>query len=316
MTRPQPASSAILLMGPTATGKTAVALGLAKRFPIEIISVDSAMVYRGMDIGTAKPTAAERASTIHHLIDIRDPADAYSAGEFRRDSLQLIGEIRSRDRLPLLVGGTMLYFSALTKGLADLPGANTEIRQNLDAEAARSGWPAMHQRLKKIDPVAAARIKPTDAQRIQRALEVFELTGRNITDLQNQSVAEQQVGYLRIALWPDDRERLSGRIDERLDSMLERGFLKEVEALYRRDDLHPDLPAIRAVGYRQLWRYLSGEIGFKQAIDEARVATRRLAKRQMTWLRADETLEMVPVLEDSPLDPINCMVSQWLEIHG
>ncbi len=303
----------LMLMGPTATGKTAAALELAQQVPLEIISVDSAMVYRGLDIGTAKPSLAERAGVVHHLIDIRDPAEIFSAGEFRRSALSLIDEIGSRGKLPGLVGGTMLYFNVLLRGLADLPEASAEIRRSLDVEAERVGWPAMHLRLTEIDPEAAEKIRENDSQRIQRALEVFEISGRTISSFHRQTPQEPAADFLKIALWPEDRAQLAGKISKRLDLMMEQGLLAEVESLYQRADLHVDLPAMRSVGYRQLWQHLAGEFGLQQAIENATTATRRLAKRQMTWLRADTGVNRIAALEESRLGPINSLLEEWLE---
>lgn len=313
MNPPAQRSRALMLMGPTATGKTAAVIELAKQLPVEIISVDSAMVYRGLDIGTAKPPLAERAGVTHHLIDIREPAEIYSAGEFRRDALGLIDEIGNRGRLPVLVGGTMLYFNVLLHGLADLPEADAEIRQSLDAEAERVGWPAMHRRLVAIDPGAAAKIRENDAQRIQRALEVFAISGRTISSFHRQTAQEPAANFLKIALWPEDREQLARKISERFDRMMAQGLLGEVESLYRRDELHADLPAMRCVGYRQLWQHLAGETDLQQAVEHAKAATRRLAKRQLTWLRADEDVNRVPALEESPLAPMYNLLERWLE---
>ncbi|MCH8930408.1 MAG: tRNA (adenosine(37)-N6)-dimethylallyltransferase MiaA [Proteobacteria bacterium] len=313
MNPPAQRSRALMLMGPTATGKTAAVIELAKQLPVEIISVDSAMVYRGLDIGTAKPPLAERAGVTHHLIDIREPAEIYSAGEFRRDALGLIDEIGNRGRLPVLVGGTMLYFNVLLHGLADLPEADAEIRRSLDAEAERVGWPAMHRRLVAIDPGAAVKIRENDAQRIQRALEVFAISGRTISSFHRQTAQEPAANFLKIALWPEDREQLARKISERFDGMMAQGLLGEVESLYRRDELHADLPAMRCVGYRQLWQHLAGETDLQQAVEHAKAATRRLAKRQLTWLRADEDVNRVPALEESPLAPMYSLLARWLE---
>ncbi|MCZ6499215.1 MAG: tRNA (adenosine(37)-N6)-dimethylallyltransferase MiaA [Gammaproteobacteria bacterium] len=313
MSRPAQRPLALMLMGPTATGKTAAVIELAQHVPLEIISVDSAMVYRGLDIGTAKPPLAERAGVTHHLIDIRDPVEIYSAGEFRRDALGLMDEIGGRGRLPVLVGGTMLYFNVLLHGLADLPEANAEIRRSLDDQAERVGWPAMHRRLVEIDPDAAAKIRENDAQRIQRALEVFEISGRTISSFHRKTATEPAADFLRIALWPEDRERLARKIGERFDQMMAQGLLAEVETLYERDELHADLPAMRSVGYRQLWQHLAGETDLEQAVEDAKVATRHLAKRQLTWLRADEDVNRVPALEESRLAPINRLLERWLE---
>ncbi|MFP3565297.1 tRNA (adenosine(37)-N6)-dimethylallyltransferase MiaA [Paraburkholderia sp. SIMBA_030] len=278
------------LLGPTASGKTAAALALAARRPVEIISVDSALVYREMDIGTAKPTAAERALAPHHLIDIVDPADAYSAADFRTDALRLIGEISARGRVPLLVGGTMLYYKALTQGLNDLPAADADVRATLDADAAREGWPAMHARLAAVDPVTAARLAPNDSQRIQRALEVFMLTGQAMSVLlaapPRLDAAVQAWRFLPIALEPSDRSLLHARIERRFDAMLADGFVDEVARLRERGDLSPEMPSMRCVGYRQVWEYLDGVVDYSTMRDKGVFATRQLCKRQLTWLRA------------------------------
>jgi tRNA dimethylallyltransferase len=295
---------AVCIMGPTCTGKTALALDLAQRFPIEIISVDSALVYRGMAIGTSKPSAAELAAVPHHLIDICDPAEPYSAGRFRRDALRCIDEIRGRGRVPLLVGGTMLYFRALTHGLAPLPEASPVVRAGIDARARELGWPALHAELAALDPAAAARIRPLDAQRIQRALEVLELTGKRMSDLQR--LAEPAaVTLARFALMPVEREQLYERINARFDSMIAAGLLDEVQRLRARGDLHGDLPSLRAVGYRQLWQHLEGASTLDEAIDTARRATRNLAKRQLTWLRADPDITWIRALAERELAPIS-----------
>jgi len=282
---------AVAIMGPTASGKTAAALAIAQQIPSEIISVDSALVYRGMDIGTAKPTRAERAAAPHHLIDIIDPLDAYSVAQFRTDTLRLVGEIVARGRLPLLVGGTMLYFKGLADGLDDLPQADPAMRAELEAEAARVGWPAMHARLRELDPFTAARLAPHDAQRIQRALEVTALAGRPMSELL--ALREKTVlpfDLLSFALEPSDRAVLHARIAQRFDLMLDESgddnLITEVETLRRRGDLHPGLPAMRCVGYRQAWDYLDGNIDYKTLRETGIIATRQLAKRQMTWLRS------------------------------
>jgi tRNA dimethylallyltransferase len=295
---------AVCIMGPTCTGKTALALDLAQRFPIEIISVDSALVYRGMAIGTSKPSAAELAAVPHHLIDICDPAEPYSAGRFRRDALRCIDDIQGRGRVPLLVGGTMLYFRALTHGLAPLPEASPAVRAGIDARARELGWPALHAELAALDPAAAARIRPLDAQRIQRALEVLELTGQRMSDLQG--LAEPAaVTLARFALMPLEREQLYERINARFDSMIAAGLLDEVQRLRARGDLHGDLPSLRAVGYRQLWQHLEGASTLDEAIDAARRATRNLAKRQLTWLRADPDITWLRSLAERELAPIS-----------
>ncbi|HEX9207701.1 MAG TPA: tRNA (adenosine(37)-N6)-dimethylallyltransferase MiaA [Steroidobacteraceae bacterium] len=298
------AVDAVCLMGPTCTGKTALALQLAQRFPVEIISVDSALVYRGMDIGTSKPSAAERAAVPHHLVDVCDPAEPYSAGRFLRDALAAIEAIRGRGRVPLLVGGTMLYFRALTHGLAPLPEANPVVRAAIDARARELGWPALHAELAARDPVAAARIQPFDAQRIQRALEVVELTGQRVSDLQQQA-RPAPLSLARFALLPCSRAELYQRIDARFDAMLAAGFLQEVRDLRARGDLDPDLPSLRAVGYRQLWQHLEGRLAYDVAVAAARQATRNLAKRQLTWLRADPGMRWVRALENRELVPIS-----------
>ncbi len=272
-------------MGATATGKTELALELGARFGIDIISVDSALVYRGMDIGTAKPTAAARAAVPHHLIDILEPTESWSAWDFVAASRELVGRIDARGRGALLTGGTMLYFHAFEHGLNRLPPADTGLRARLEREAAKRGWPALHARLAELDPVSAARIEPADAQRIQRALEVHELTGAPLSRLH----ARRSEGYPgpvhRIILDAPDRAQLHARIERRFIEMLEAGLIEEVERLRARGDLHPALPSMRAVGYRQVWRHLDGETTRAQMIDEAVAATRQLAKRQLTWLR-------------------------------
>lgn len=276
-------------MGPTATGKTDLAIVLAKQLDGEIISVDSAMVYRGMDIGTAKPTLEERDGIVHHLIDIIEPEAVYSAAQFFDDVAKLVPEILARSRVPILTGGTMMYFNALFKGLSNLPAADPAIRAHIEAQAERLGWPAMHAQLDAIDPVAGARIKPTDPQRITRALEVYEICGENLTTLCEHN-AQKPLPYPihRIALIPASRENLHQRIELRFELMLKRGFIDEVKQLYSRPCLEMNLPAIRCVGYRQVWQYLDGEYGYDVMKDRGIVATRQLAKRQMTWLRGME----------------------------
>jgi tRNA dimethylallyltransferase len=285
-------SPAILLMGPTASGKTELAMDLARALPAEIVSVDSALVYRQMDIGTAKPSAELRAEVPHHLIDLLDPAEAYSAGRFRRDALAAMEAIRDRGRVPILVGGTMLYFRALQRGLAELPEADSVIRAELDEAAARRGWPALHQDLARVDPAAAARIQPGDSQRIQRALEVWRLTGVPLSSLQADGLEiPEGWRFLKLGLAPASRPELHARIEHRFRAMMAAGLLAEVERLFARGDLHPGLPAIRAVGYRQLWAFLAGECSLEAAEERAIVATRQLAKRQWTWLRAEPGLQ-------------------------
>ncbi|HTH76029.1 MAG TPA: tRNA (adenosine(37)-N6)-dimethylallyltransferase MiaA [Trinickia sp.] len=276
------------LLGPTASGKTAAALAFAAKHPTEIVSVDSALVYRGMDVGTAKPTPEERARVPHRLIDIRDPGEAYSAADFRADALHAIDEIRARGRVPLLVGGTMLYYKALAQGLNDLPAADPAVRATLEIDAAREGWPALHARLANVDPVTAARLAPNDAQRIQRALEVFILTGQPMSSLLSASERPDESAYrfVPIALEPSDRAVLHARIAQRFDAMLEAGFVDEVRRLRARGDLDPSLPSMRCVGYRQAWEYLDGAIDLATMRDKGIFATRQLCKRQLTWLRA------------------------------
>ena len=284
---------AIFIMGPTASGKTGLALELARHFPCEIISVDSALVYRGMDIGTAKPSTEELAAVPHHLIDVIDPAESYSAARFREDALRLMGEITGRGKLPLLVGGTMLYYRALEQGLSDLPEADVRLRKALEEQMEKQGLEALHQRLKKVDPESASRIKPTDPQRILRALEVYELTGSPLSEhYAKQERDPLPYRALRIALIPSDRGLLHQRIEKRFDQMLQQGFVDEVRHLYTRGDLDDSMPAIRAVGYRQVWQYLEGEWDYDTMRHKGIVATRQLAKRQLTWLRSTEGLEI------------------------
>ena len=277
---------AIFLMGPTASGKTALAVGLVGRFPLEIISVDSALVYRDMDIGTAKPDAATLARAPHHLLDIRDPDQTYSAAAFRDDALALMADIAARGRVPLLVGGTMLYFRALLQGLDDLPRADAALRKVLEAEAAARGWPALHAELEAVDPQTAARLAPNDSQRIGRAVEIFRLTGTPMSALLARTPSELPYRLLQLALVPSDRAVLHQRIAERFDAMLAAGLVDEVEHLRRRYALTPDLPSMRAVGYRQAWAYLDGDIDLKALREQGIAATRQLAKRQLTWLRS------------------------------
>lgn len=276
---------ALHLMGPTATGKSLLAVKIAQAFDCEIISVDSALVYRGMDIGTAKPTLAERGGIKHHLLSILDPAQVYSAAQFRRKALILMADCCQRGKIPLLTGGTMLYFYVLFNGLVELP-ANQQVRLELDNEAKRIGWLKLHQRLQKIDPISALRIHPHDTQRIQRALEVFALTSKTLE--QHFAVARSsQIPYqnIKIIIAPKQRQMLHAKISLRFQQMLHQGFQQEVGQLYQRKDLTASLPAMRAVGYRQMWQYLEGSIAYQDMVDQAIVATRQLAKRQFTWLR-------------------------------
>jgi tRNA dimethylallyltransferase len=285
---------AVFIMGPTATGKTDLALALAEQCPMDIISVDSAMVYRGMDIGSAKPDASTLRHAPHRLVDICDPAESYSAGRFRQDALREMADITALGRIPLLVGGTMLYFRTLQQGIADLPDANPQIRQRLDAEAAQSGWESLHRRLKTIDPAAARRIHSNDPQRIQRALEVFEISGETLSDFwQRQSLQRLPYRVLKIALMPPDRVELRKRIEQRFDAMLEQGLVEEVRRLCLRGDLTADMPSMRAVGYRQVREWLDGRIDFAEMRDRAIIATSQLAKRQMTWLRSEPDCNLI-----------------------
>jgi tRNA dimethylallyltransferase len=273
----------ICLMGPTASGKTDLAIELAAARNCELVSVDSALVYRGLDIGSAKPDYP------HHLVDIRDPLEAYSAADFAADAHQLAADITARGRTPLFVGGTMLYFKAFLEGLADMPAADPDIRREIEAEAGRYGWPALHARLAEVDPESAARIHPNHSQRLGRALEVYRASGVTMTEWQSRQgslpLPAQRYRIIQIAICPGDRAELHRRISLRFTQMMAAGLLDEVRSLYRRGDLHPDLPALRAVGYRQLWRHLAGECALEEAVAGAEAATRQLAKRQLTWLR-------------------------------
>jgi tRNA dimethylallyltransferase len=288
MTGMQNKPPAIFLMGPTASGKTGLALALREEFPLDIISVDSALVYRGMEIGTAKPDEATLRSAPHALIDIREPSESYSAADFREDALAEMSEITRRGRVPLLAGGTMLYFKALSQGLAILPSANPQVRARIEQQAGELGWQAMHSMLAGKDPEAAARIHPNDTQRIQRALEVIELTGMKMSDLHRQQ-KEQDWDYrvLKIVVCPQPRQELHTRIEKRFHQMLDEGFLDEVKALKARNDLNPTLPSMRCVGYRQAWAYLEGKSTYEEMCAKAVAATRQLAKRQLTWLRRE-----------------------------
>ena len=302
MTSTQHLPPAIAIMGPTASGKTAAALAIAQAIPAEIISVDSALVYRGMDIGTAKPTLDELAAVPHHLIDIIDPLDAYSVAQFRNDTLRLVSEITARGKLPLLVGGTMLYFKGLADGLDDLPGADAALRVQLEADAAAIGWSAMHARLAQLDPPTAARLAPNDAQRVGRALEIIALSGQPMSALL--ALREKTVLPFRLqsfALEPSDRAVLHARIATRFDAMLkDDALLDEVDGLRRRGDLHPGLPSMRCVGYRQAWDYLDGRIDRAALRETGIIATRQLAKRQLTWLRAMPERIVIDCLSSDP----------------
>ena len=304
---------AVAIMGPTASGKTGAALEIARRRPCEIISVDSALVYRDMDIGTAKPTPDELAAVPHHLIDIIDPGESYSVMQFRTDALRLIDAIQRRGALPLLVGGTMLYFKALRDGLDTLPPADPLLRAELDRDAAELGVPALHARLARLDPPTAARLKPNDSQRIQRALEIIRLTGQPMSELLAQAVPEPlPFRLLPIALEPSDRAMLHQRIAERFDAILDRadgGLLAEVRRLRERGDLHPGLPSMRCVGYRQAWEYLDGQIDRAALRDKGIAATRQLAKRQLTWLRSMPDRVVIDCLAPNPAEKIMAAIA-------
>jgi tRNA dimethylallyltransferase len=301
----EPQSPVVLLMGPTAAGKTDLALELVTDFPVEIISVDSAMIYRGLDIGTGKPSAATLARVPHHLVDILNPSERYSAGQFVRDVQRLVAEIRGRQRVPLLVGGTMLYFKALTQGIADLPEADASVRAELDERASRVGWPTLHAELGSVDPAAAAKILPNDGQRIQRALEVYLLTGRPLSELQAERVGQTPTWPVLSLVWsPTDRAILYDRIGVRFMQMMEHGFLDEVRRLFERKELSRDLPALRAVGYRQLLAYFDGACELEEAVRRGIVATRHLARRQLIWLRAGHSFEWFDALELAARDRI------------
>ena len=293
-----PRSPVVLIMGPTGAGKTDLAIRLAQRFPVEIVSVDSAMVYRGLNLGTGKPDAATLARFPHHLVDILDPKEAYSAGQFVRDVRTIIGDVRERGRLPILVGGTMLYFRALRRGLAALPSADPVVRATIDAQARSIGWSGMHAELASIDARSAARIQPNDAQRIQRALEVFRLSGKTLSEFHAEvHVTDPTMDFKTYAWVPSDRERLYAAIALRFQAMLHAGLLAEVRSLRDRGDLHADLPSIRSVGYRQLWEHLGGRASLAQAVDKAIIATRQLARRQLIWLRSEQDVPWLDALD-------------------
>ena len=302
-------------MGPTASGKTDVAISLCKRFPLDVISVDSALVYRGMNIGTAKPDEATLRRTPHRLIDIRDPEERYSAGDFVRDARAAMDTIFSSGRMPLLVGGTMMYFRALTGGIAELPSADANIRATIDAEAQQLGWPAMHERLQKVDPIAANRIKPNDRQRIQRALEVYMASGKPLSGWQQggSDTAVDDVRFVKLALQPEPRQVLHERIERRLNMMLNNGFLEEVKVLYQRIGLTAEHPSMRSVGYRQLWQHLQGEVSLQVAGEKALYATRQLAKRQITWLRSETGLQSFDPLEAGMIDAISASLIEFFD---
>jgi tRNA dimethylallyltransferase len=303
---------AVLLMGPTASGKTGLAVELAARFPFEIVNVDSAQIYRHMDIGTAKPDRAILRRAPHHLIDLVDPTERYSAARFCEDANELLPEIYARDKVPLLAGGTMLYFKTLVEGLSELPAADPDTRLVIDTMAQESGWPALHAELERIDPETAARLQPQDAQRIQRALEVFYLTGQPMSALIARGRAKGSAyRFVALALQPSERAVLHERIAQRFEIMLELGLIGEVRRLREQFDLNPSLPSMRAVGYRQVWQYLDGEFGLTQLREKAVAATRQLAKRQLTWLRSWDDAEHLDCLQDDLLEQASrCIASR------
>ena len=307
---------AIFLMGPTASGKTDLAIRLRQHLPVEVISVDSALIYRGMDIGTAKPSPAELELAPHRLIDILDPVESYSVANFRIDVLKEMEEISSQGRIPLLVGGTMLYYKSLLDGLSPLPSAEPSIRTEIEVKAEKFGWAELHSDLMKIDPISAERINPNDSQRINRALEVFYISGKTMTELTQQQGESIPYDILQFAIAPQERAVLHQRIEQRFHKMMDLGFEKEVRTLFARPDLHAELPSIRCVGYRQMWEYLEGEISLDEAVFKGICATRQLAKRQITWLRGWESeltwldslepdlayAKMIEKLEQKPLN--------------
>ena len=308
--------TAVCLMGPTASGKTDVAIGLCERLPFEIISVDSALVYRGMDIGTAKPGAEVLGRTPHRLVDIRDPEEPYSAGEFVRDARQSMDEIFAAGKIPLLVGGTMMYFRALIQGIAELPAADQEIRRQIDAEAEIAGWPALHAELVRIDPISAGKLNPNDSQRIQRALEVYRSSGTTLSEWQEKaraSRAPDDTGYIRVALRPEPRQALHARIEQRLNTIINNGFLNEVKVLLERPKLTRDAPSMRSVGYRQFWTHAVGECSLEEARYKALVATRQLAKRQITWLRSEPEKVCFDPLEADVIDAISAFLIPFFD---
>lgn len=299
----------IAIMGPTASGKTGLALELAEQIPCEIISVDSALVYRQMDIGTAKPSAQELAAVPHHLVDIIDPAATYSVAEFCRDAVQLIGEIHRRQRVPILVGGTMMYFNALINGISPLPKSDEAIRARISEQAEKQGWAALHQELTEVDPVSAKRIHPNDPQRLTRALEVYRSSGKNLTYWQEQKGDPCPYEIAQFAIAPEDRQVLHNRIAVRFDIMLDKGLIDEVRTLYERGDLNEDMPSIRSVGYRQVWQYLDGRLSYAEMREKGIIATRQLSKRQLTWLRGWPSLIWLDTFSPDNLTKIRAKVT-------
>jgi len=297
-------------MGPTASGKTALALALCDALPCDIISVDSALIYRDMDIGTAKPTTEELAKYPHRLINLRDATQSYSAADFCHDALAEIAKIRANNRIPLLVGGTMMYFKSLIDGISPLPAANSDIRQKIESEAEQHGWQALHEQLQKVDSVSAKRIHPNDPQRITRALEVFRLTGSTLTELTEIKGTKLDGDIIQLAITPQERSTLHARIELRFQQMIEQGFEQEVVKLKVRGDLHENLPSIRCVGYRQMWQYLNGESDHKEMIFRGVCATRQLAKRQLTWLRSWQNLHWLTTDDKTNLTQVLALVGK------
>jgi tRNA dimethylallyltransferase len=297
-------------MGPTASGKTALAMALCDALPCDIVSVDSALIYRDMDIGTAKPTEEELAKYPHRLINLRDATQSYSAADFCHDALAEIEKIRANNRIPLLVGGTMMYFKSLIEGISPLPAANSDIRQQIEAEAEQSGWQAMHEKLQNVDSVSAERIHPNDPQRITRALEVFRLTGKSLTQLTEKKGAKLEGDILQLAITPKERSTLHARIELRYQQMIEQGFEQEVINLKKRDDLNENLPSIRCVGYRQMWQYLNGEFDHKEMVFRGVCATRQLAKRQLTWLRSWQNLHWLTTDDKTNLAQVLALIGK------
>lgn len=299
----------IAIMGPTASGKTGLALEIAAKVDSEVISVDSALVYKGMDIGTAKPTQEEQEGVVHHLIDIIDPAESYSVSQFVNDTNALIGDILARGKVPILAGGTMMYFNALINGISPLPKSDEKIRDEITQQAQRLGWSKLHDELRGVDPISGERIHPNDPQRITRALEVYRSTGKTLTHWQQQEGEKCPYNIAQFAIAPADRAVLHKRIATRFDMMLEQGFEKEVVKLYERSDLHEDLPSIRSVGYRQMWQYLDGQLSYAEMRERGIIATRQLAKRQLTWLRGWEQVTWLDTFANDNLTKITAKVT-------